>query len=98
VILNQDERYLEWLIKPMGDFLKHRLKLILHSEKIIIRKLRQGIDFLGYVTLPYCRVIRTKTKRRALRLVNKDNLYSYLGICRHAFAFGVEQMIKKKIK
>lgn len=98
IILHQDREYLENLIEPVNNFLKNELKLILHPNKIIIRKLRQGIDFLGYVTLPYHRVIRTKTKRRMLRLVDENNLQSYLGICRHAYANGVKRLIEKKFQ
>lgn len=98
LILHQDREYLLNLIKPISEFLQARLKLTLHPDKISIRKLRQGIDYLGYVTLPHYRVIRTKTKRRALRLVNKRNINSYLGICCHANAYEVEQIIKEKVK
>jgi len=96
--LHQEREYLVNLIKPIGEFLQTELKLTLHPDKIIIRKLRQGIDYLGYVTLPHYRVIRTKTKRRALRLVNKKNIASYIGICRHANAYKVEQSIREKVK
>jgi len=98
LILHQEREYLVNLIKPIGEFLQTELKLTLHPDKIIIRKLRQGIDYLGYVTLPHYRVIRTKTKRRALRLVNKKNIASYIGICRHANAYKVEQSIREKVK
>lgn len=98
IILHQGREYLMNLIKPIGEFLKTELKLTLRPDKIIIRKLRQGIDYLGYVTLPHYRVIRTKTKRRALRLVNKKNIASYIGICRHANAYEVEQRIREKVK
>lgn len=98
IILHQEKEYLEGLIKPINNFLKNSLKLFLHPNKISIRKLRQGIDFLGYVTLPHHKVIRTKTKRRMLRLVNDQNIHSYLGICRHAYANGVKRLIEKKFQ
>lgn len=94
IILHQDKRHLKNLVNPIGEFLQSRLRLSLHPDKIIIRKLRQGIDFLGYVTLPHYRVIRTKTKRRMLRLVNENNIESYLGICRHAYASSIERLIR----
>lgn len=98
IILHQNREYLESLILAINNFLKNKLILTLHPNKIIIRKLRQGIDFLGYVTLPYHRVIRTKTKRRMLRLVNENNLQSYLGICRHAYAYGIQRKIIDKLQ
>jgi len=67
--------------------------LTLHPNKIIIKKLRQGIDFLGYVILPHYIVLRTKTKIRMLKRVNKKNSVSYLGLLRH----GKEYKLKRKI-
>lgn len=96
IILDRDKERLIELVEPISDFLENRLKLSLHPDKIIMRKLRQGVDFLGYVTLPHYRVIRTKTKRRLLRLVNDENIDSYLGICCHASANGIERLIKDK--
>lgn len=97
IILHHDEKYLKSLVEPINSFLQIKLKLFLHPNKITIRKLRQGIDFLGYVTLPHYRIIRTKTKQRILRLVNNKNIASYLGICCHARAHNLEQSIINKI-
>ena len=54
-------------------FLQENLKLQLHPYKISIRKLNQGIDFLGYVVFSDHIVLRTKTKRRILRKVGAEN-------------------------
>src|SRR3989344_4649393 len=62
VILGDDKKYLEKLIPGINNFLKEKLKLFLHSDKISIRKYHQGIDFLGYITFPHYRILRTKTK------------------------------------
>ncbi len=67
VILNQSHRVLEWLIEKVRHFLREALLLELHPQKVTIRKLRQGTDFLGYVSLPHYRVLRTKTRRRMLK-------------------------------
>lgn len=83
VILHHDEAYLKSLVRPIVEWLWRERRLTLHPRKVGIRKLSQGIDFLGYVTLPHYRVLRTKTKRRMLRRVNGDNLTSYLGILEH---------------
>lgn len=109
VILGENKEYLTGLIPSIGNFLKDELKLTLHSDKIIIRKHHQGIDFLGYVSLPYYRVLRTKTKRRVFKklekkyrdlekgLISKESfdqsLQSYLGILKHCQGYN----IKKKI-
>ncbi|MCL5733520.1 MAG: hypothetical protein M1334_02545, partial [Patescibacteria group bacterium] len=51
-IASPDKVYLENLIDPISRFLRDRLALALHPEKTSIRKLSQGIDFLGYVSFP----------------------------------------------
>ena len=56
--------YLKALLPYIKSFLARRLKLELHSKKVIWRKYGQGVDFLGYVCLSHYRVLRTKTKRR----------------------------------
>lgn len=67
VIVHTDRKFLEHAEGCIAQFLKEKLLLLLHPNKVEIRKVRQGIDFLGYVVLPYSVVLRTKTKRRLLR-------------------------------
>lgn len=109
VILREDKIYLAKLIPLIDNFLKEKLKLNLHSGKIIIRKYHQGIDFLGYVVLPHYRVLRTKTKKRIFRKIKKryqdlqDNLISeksfnqtiqsYLGVLKHCQGYKIKKQI-----
>ena len=92
-----DKKYLENLVAIIANFLQARLKLSLHPNKITIRKVNQGVDFLGYVALPRYRVLRTKTKKRILRLANSKNLSSYLGVLKHANTYELKQILIKKI-
>ena len=110
IILGKQREYLEKLILSIGVLLKEKLKLDLHPKKIIIRKYRQGIDFLGYVVLPHHRVLRTKTKRRVLRKIKEKNfllreelisektfnqgLQSYLGTLKHCRGYGILRKIE----
>jgi retron-type reverse transcriptase len=73
IILGESEKELKELISPINNFLNQNLKLKLHPNKVIIRKHHQGIDFLGYVALPYYRVLRTKTKRRMTRKIRQKH-------------------------
>lgn len=98
VVLSKDQSWLESLVPLMQKFLAEKLRLRLHPDKIFIKTLNSGVDFLGTINFPYHKIIRTKTKRRMLRLVNKKNISSYLGICRHASAYEVEQTIIDKVK
>lgn len=100
VILHHDGKYLALLKDKIADFLKTRLDLSLHPDKVQIRKLQQGIDYLGYVSLPYARVPRTKVRRRIFRklryrvrqfkagLISEESLMrsfdSYMGFLVHA--------------
>ena len=78
VFVHKDKDYLLGSIPQINNFLQTELKLNLHPRKIVLRKLSQGIDFLGYVILPYHRVLRTKTKRRMFRKV-RDNVRDWRG-------------------
>ena len=109
VILSDNKKYLEELILKINNFLKEKLKLSLHSDKISIRKYHQGIDYLGYVSFPYYRILRTKTKRKMFRKieermkelkVNKiseesfnQTLQSYLGILKHCNSYKLKLKI-----
>lgn len=113
VILGEREEYLAELIPQINSFLNQKLKLTLHSDKIIIRKYHQGIDFLGYVILPGYRVLRIKTKNRIIKKIkiNRQNLkkglisekyfnqslQSYLGIMKHCCGYKITKEIRKII-
>ena len=96
IIISNSREYLEELVHPMAQFLEQRLKLALHPDKVTIRTWSQGIDFLGYVTKPYCTVLRNKTKDRMLDKANQANITSYLGLCSHADAHELENVLKLK--
>ncbi len=110
VIFLEDKKYLEKQIPIIKEFLQKELKLELHPDKITIRKHHQGIDFLGYVTLPHYRVLRTKTKKRMLKKLRvkhddlqkgvileetfNQSLQSYLGILKHCNGKKLEAEIR----
>ena len=83
------------LIPYLALFLEKRLKLKLHPDKIFIKTLGSGVDFLGWVNFPSHRVLRTATKHRAFRGIRKRPkpavINSYLGLMGHGNAFGVKQ-------
>jgi len=97
VILSEDKQYLENIIFPIKEFLGHELKLTLHPDKIFIKTLSSGVDFLGWVNFPDYRVIRNKTKNRILKRLKENSsleiLNSYLGLLKH----GNTEKIKNKI-
>lgn len=109
IILHKDREFLSNLIPIINNFLAINLNLYLHPNKVIVRKINNGIDFLGYVTLPHYRVLRTKTKRRmfnkiknlkALKdknLISQDlferSINSYLGILTHCKGCKIKKII-----
>ena len=110
VIVAPQREELEALIQPIETFLQERLRLTLHPKKIILRELRQGIDYLGYVLFRKHRLLRTRTKRRMKRRLKKryadylsrrisqgqmdQSLQSYLGILAHANTYRLAQSLK----
>lgn len=112
VIVASDPMFLQSLISPIQSFLENQLRLSLHPKKIIIRKFRQGIDFLGYVLLPHHRLLRTKTRRRMFRKLrerikqHKDgnaaletaeqSLHSYTGVLSHANAHRLSEDLRNQ--
>ncbi len=98
VILSQDKKWLETLIPNISLFLKSRLDLTLHPNKVFIRTLFSGVDFLGWITFVNHRVLRTATKRRMLRNIEQKRgdmriLQSYLGLLQH----GNTNKLKRRI-
>lgn len=64
VILSQDKSWLEELEFKIRDFLQKRLKLELHPDKVFIKTISSGVDFLGWIHFSDHRVLRTATERR----------------------------------
>lgn len=95
VVLDRDKDKLIGLRNEIEGFLISELKLYLHGDKVVIRRFNKGIDFLGYVTLPHHRVLRTKTKKRMFARVTKKNLPSYLGVLKHCNGYKLEKEIRR---
>ena len=66
VIVHSNRIFLEEALVKIRSFVSEKLLLELHPYKVEIRKVNQGIDFLGYVILPHRTVVRMTTKRRLL--------------------------------
>ncbi|MEK7617243.1 MAG: reverse transcriptase domain-containing protein [Patescibacteria group bacterium] len=105
LILSKDKQSLKGLTIPIGKFLKDSLKLELHPNKVTLRKLEWGIDFLGYNVLPRYILPRTKTKKRLFKKLKEkvrkanfeQSLQSYLGYLSHANSYQLTQKLKNEI-
>lgn len=114
VILSKDKKYVSELVPKISGYLDGNLKLQLHPNKIIIRKLNWGVDFLGYVTLPRYKVLRTNTRRRIMRKIKnrkqefeagilskesfESSINSYLGVLKHCRGFKIKNKIFKILR
>jgi RNA-directed DNA polymerase len=105
-VLSQDREYLETVLPKMQDFLQQKLKLIMHPDKVFIKTVGSGVDFLGWVHFPDHRVLRTTTKRRMLNRLNEtqkqDTVSSYKGMMLHGNTYtlnrAVDSLIVEKAK
>jgi len=111
IFVHHKKEYLVEIIAKTGAFLHDRLQMSLHPKKIILRKVTQGIDFLGYIVLPHHKAIRTRTKRRMIRKLSgrrreydlgnisrlsfRQSVQSYLGMTSHANSRDLESDLKR---
>ena len=86
VILDTNPVRLVSSVSSIRQFSRDKLRIEVHPRKIVLKKLRQGIDFLGYVLLPRYRVLRTKTKQRMFKKMTirdgkiRSRMESYFGM------------------
>lgn len=97
VLLSPNKQWLAHQIPLINHFLSQVLALSLHPDKVYIKTLASGIDFLGWVHFPQYRVLRTTTKRRMFKRVTKnpapETLQSYLGLLKHGAAHQLQYQI-----
>ncbi|MDP2946271.1 MAG: reverse transcriptase/maturase family protein [bacterium] len=99
VIISSNRKELENFIPLIRDFLSEKLKLELHPDKVFVKTLASGVDFLGWVNFPDHRVLRTSTKRRMIRRIKElpvpATINSYLGLMRHGNTRKLQSKIYK---
>jgi hypothetical protein len=98
VILHQDRATLAEILPRAAEFLREKLKPELHPDKISIRTLSSGVDFLGWVHFSDHRVLRTATKRRMFSRLGENtheaSVASYLGLLSHGNAQKLSQQVR----
>jgi RNA-directed DNA polymerase len=97
VFLSDSRQELENFIPKISEFLDRRLKLSLHPNKVFIKTLASGVDFLGWVHFPKHRVLRNTTKQRMFKGIHQrpknETLQSYLGLIKHGNTFELKQEV-----
>ncbi len=97
VLLSPDRDWLLLQLPRMKKFLRERLHLTMHPNKIMLQTFASGVDLLGWVHFPDHRILRTATERRMMRRIRNNlteaTVQSYLGLLRH----GNTQKLKKEV-
>ena len=97
VIFSGDREKLQNLIPEISDFLQNKLKLQLHPNKVFVKTLSSGVDFLGWVNFSDHKVLRSKTKNRMFKKIQNnpstETLNSYLGLLKHGNAHKVVEKL-----
>jgi len=101
VILSDDKNYLENLLTKISNFLSESLKLSLHPDKVYIKTFASGVDFLGWVNFPHHRVLRTTTKNRMFKNLERspkeESQQSYLGMLSHGNGYKLAKKVDSYI-
>ena len=101
MLLSHDKNELTNRLGAIDNFLGNNLLLKLHPNKVHMRKLTWGIDFVGYVAKPYYNLPRKKTVRRIIGRIksisnyNEARLASYLGYLKHSHSKKKQKLIKE---
>jgi len=103
VIFSQDKDLLKNLIPQIQEFLNNKLKLELHPNKISIRTIASGNDYLGWVHFPDHRILRTTTKRRMMKRIQRtegkiETVQSYLGMLSHGNSKGLKNEVERSVE
>lgn len=94
VIIDQNQARLKENLEKIKDFLAEYLFLEIPDSKAVIRKNKWGIDWLGYVILPNCVLLRDKTKAKIFSNLRPENLSSKLGVLKHCNSYNLMQKLK----
>lgn len=97
VVLSQNKTELENLLLKIKVFLENELKLNLHPDKVFIKTIYSGVDFLGWVNFSNHRVLRTAMKKRMIKKLAQnqkpETMNSYLGLLKWGNSWKLKQKI-----
>jgi len=99
IIFSDNKEQLKTVLLQISAFLEFRLGLKLHPDKVFIKTVASGVDFLGWTHFPDHRVLRTVTKRRAFRNIRekdgkRETVESYLGLLSHGNTYHLAKRVK----
>jgi retron-type reverse transcriptase len=98
VLLSENKEELLEELPLLQTFLTERLALTMHPDKIVLRTIASGLDFLGWVHAPTHRTLRAATAHRMFRGLQenptKETKASYLGLLSHGDTFKLSQDVE----
>lgn len=101
VILNHDKSALKNQLPQISGFLENHLKLFLNPDKVFIKTLASGVDFLGWINFPHHRVLRSASKRRMFKKLkynySGETIASYLGLLKHGNAYKLTKILRNNL-
>lgn len=97
VFMSQSKAELEVWLLSVSIFLKERLRLELHPDKVFIKTFPSGVDFLGWVHFPDHRVLRTAAKKRMIRNLQMSASDAQVASYRGMLSHGNAQKLRKAI-
>lgn len=97
VMLTNSCDVLQGYIPVIRAYLHDQLKLELHPDKLSIKSIASGSDFLGWVHFTDHAVLRSAMRRRMMKKLKQnpspETLASYRGLLQHGNARKLERMI-----
>ncbi len=93
VVVFPNKKYLTNIRDKIVLFVKEELLLDIPIQKTSIRKIRWGVDFLGFVILPRAILLRDKTKNKIYLNIKRKNMLSYLSILKYCNSYNLKTKI-----
>jgi retron-type reverse transcriptase len=73
IIVSGSKKFLADLVPSLNSFLRDKLQLTMHPQKISISCWNKGIDILGFVSYPTKTIMRASTEYRMMRRLDRQN-------------------------
>jgi len=97
LFFSDDKNYLENILSKIDCFLREKLHLSLHPDKVSVETFGAGVDFLGWTHFPHCRTIRVTTKRKILKNLKwcprMETVNSYRGLLGHGDTYEIRKKL-----
>ncbi len=94
VFLSINRKELEVVLKRSYLFLSEVLALDMHPDKVLMKTIASGMDYLGWKHFPHHRVLRIKTKKRMMKRMVQNpteaTFQSHLGMLGHGDSYKLQ--------